>query len=69
MGNIGGQSRQRAWQDAHREQGLCIQCGEEPLINKNHGYNCAKKIRERARKRTGATKRYKGAASYQRSVA
>lgn len=57
-------SRQRIWQNARRERGLCITCGHEPLLTKNHGRKCAKKIREKARKRNHATKRYKNAQSY-----
>lgn len=58
-------SRQRAWQLARKAKGLCVSCGQEPLITKNHGANCAEKIRERMRKKTGATRRYRNAQSYQ----
>lgn len=57
-------SRQQKWQAARRAQGLCIRCGAEPLINKNHGKRCAEKQREHMRKVTGAKIRYKSAGSY-----
>jgi len=57
-------SRQRRWQNARREQGVCIRCGAEPLINKNHGARCAAKQREHMRKVTNAKTRYKAAGSY-----
>jgi hypothetical protein len=65
MGDKEKLNRQQQWQNTRRAQGLCICCGKEPLLTKNHGKKCAKKIREAARKRTGATTRYRNATSYQ----
>jgi hypothetical protein len=69
MGNQGKFSRQRQWQEKRLAQGLCIQCGAEPLLTKNHGRKCAKRIREAARRRTSATRRYKNSKSYQTVLA
>lgn len=66
MGRKKKLSRQQAWQKTRRDAGLCITCGDEPLLTKNHGARCAKKIREAARKRTNAKIRYKAARSYSR---
>lgn len=33
-------NRQTVWQNKRREAGICIRCGKEPLINKNHGELC-----------------------------
>lgn len=59
-------TRQQLWQAEQRKLNLCISCGAEPLLTRNHGAKCAKKIREAARKRTGAKNRYRGATSYRR---
>jgi hypothetical protein len=58
------QSRQQKWQEDRRRQGLCILCGKEPLLTKNHGPKCAKRIREAARKKNHAQARYKNSRSY-----
>ena len=57
-------SRQARWQQERRHKGLCISCGREPLLTKNHGPKCAKRIREAARKKNHATTRYKNSKSY-----
>lgn len=59
-------SRQQKWQEARRKLGLCVQCGHEPLLTKNLGARCAKRQRERMRKKTDATVRYKNSKSYQK---
>jgi hypothetical protein len=59
-------SRQRAWQLARRKQGLCIGCGAEPLLTKNHGPICAEKQREAMRRATNAKTRYQNSLSYQK---
>jgi hypothetical protein len=59
-------SRQKLWQDAMRQAGRCIQCGNELLLTKNLGARCAKKQRERMRKNTNAILRYKNSRSYQK---
>jgi hypothetical protein len=61
-------SRQQRWQKERRDKNLCIACGKEPLVTKNHGAKCAKRIREKARKQTHATKRYSNSASYGSAV-
>ena len=58
-------SRQRQWQEARKAKGLCASCGAEPLLTNNYGAKCAKRIREKARQRTKAVRRYKSCASYQ----
>lgn len=60
-----GKSRQQKWQQSRKRLGLCTCCGQEPLVTKNYGLNCAAKIREKARKRTKAKRRYAGCQSYQ----
>lgn len=62
-------SRQAKWQNTRRKARLCVICGNEPLLTKNHGRKCSKKIRETARLRNGAKTRYKNARSYQRPTA
>jgi hypothetical protein len=57
-------SRQRAWQEKRKAAGLCACCGEEPLLTRNYGEKCAQRIREKARARTQAKKRYLGCTSY-----
>lgn len=57
-------SRQKLWQNKRRKAGLCIQCGAEPLLTKNLGKRCAKKQRERMRKKTHAKVRYSNSKSY-----
>ena len=61
-------SRQREHQKKLVEEGLCGRCGQEPLgvpgATKTMGAKCAKKMREKARKKTGSTRRYKNAKSY-----
>lgn len=61
-------SRQREYQKKLVKQGLCGRCGSEPLnvpgATKTMGKKCAKKMREKARKVTGSTRRYKNAKSY-----
>lgn len=60
-------SRQRIWQEARRKLCLCVQCGAEPLLTKNLGARCAKKQRERMRKKTDAQVRYKNSQSYKKT--
>ena len=59
-------SRQRIWQEARRLKHLCVQCGDEPLLTKNLGARCARKQRERMRKKTDAKVRYRNSKSYKK---
>lgn len=44
-------SRQALYQLQRIENGLCANCGKEPLDGKRLGANCAKKQRERMREK------------------
>jgi hypothetical protein len=59
-------SRQRKWQEARKAKGLCACCGVNPLLTNNYCETCAERIRDKARKRTGAKIRYLKCASYNR---
>lgn len=36
-------SRQSKWREKKRSEGLCVQCGKNPLHTKAHCVGCAKK--------------------------
>ena len=38
------------YQAARRARGVCVRCGDEPLVNKNHGERCRLLINERVQK-------------------
>jgi hypothetical protein len=43
----------KQWRDAKIEQGLCSQCGKEPLISKWYCVKCLRRIRNYFRKQKG----------------
>lgn len=55
-------TRQQRWQQKQKTLGKCTQCGSPELVNASFCEKCWAKarirIREIARRRTGATKRY-----------
>jgi len=62
-------TRQNKWRDALLRKKMCPRCAKRKLAKTKSGFKslcvpCLKGQRELMRKRTGATKRYRNAASY-----
>lgn len=57
-------ARSIRYQQNRIENGLCANCGNEPLVTSRLGAVCLVKQRERVRKTSGAKKRWKNSVSY-----
>ena len=63
---LDGMDRRARFRAIRMANGLCANCGKEPLASAQMGAKCLELQRERMRKRTGAKGRYPGSRSYAR---